>query len=191
MKKILILSAVVPLFYSSCVCTSPDENNPRLTHKEAKKERSIAVQIKDKIFEELQGEGFFKIASSDKYDPDTFICDSYSTILYHPTSIEDARKVICRVVKEYLIAYNNDTRILALLNNAPITTDNLHISVYFLDNNHDTLPAPYISHAECIHGQISYYMLNDDEVSERVGHEFYEDARPLTSPRAATAEPSF
>lgn len=187
MKKILALSALVPLFYSSCVCTNSHE--PLLSPEEARKECRIAKKMNDKIHGELQAEGFFTITSTSTYDPNPFICDSYSTILYHHTDVDDVRNVICRVVKEYLIAYNNDKHIFPLLNDTPITTDNLHISVYFFDNDHDTLPAPYISRVDCSNGQITYYKLNDDEVSEPVWTESYENARSLTSPRAATAEP--
>ncbi len=177
MKKIILLTVLGPLFYSACVCRSCDDD--LLTPEEGRREQVIAEQINDKIHEELQGEGFFKIASRYAYEPEPFISDSYSTILYHYTNIDDVRNVICRMVKEYLIAYNNNERIRPLLQD-PITPDNLRISVYFFDNNHDTLPAPYISLVECVHGKISYYMLNDDEVSERVWHECYEDARSQT-----------
>ena len=187
MKKFILLSALVPLLYSSCVSTCSHE--PLLTPEEARKELAIAKRINDKIHDELQTEGFFKIASTSKYEPEPFICDSYSTILYHHTDVEDIRNVICRVVKEYLIAYNNNTHIFGLLNDTPITTDNLHISVYFFDNDHDTLPAPYISRVECSNSQITYYKLNNDEVSEPAWTESYDNARSLTSPRAATAEP--
>ncbi len=187
MKKIIMLSVLVPLFYSSCAGRSSDDHF--LTPEEAMRERSIAKKINDKIHEELQAEGFFKIASSQKYDPETLIYDSYSTILYHYTAIDEARNVICRVIKEYLIAYNNDELILPLLHNKPITTDNLHISVYFFDNDHDPLPGPYISHVECVDGEIAYYVLNDDEVSEQVWNECYEEVRSLTPSKAATAEP--
>lgn len=185
MKRILILSAVLPFLYCSCVRNS----DTGLTPEEARREQRIAGHINAKIHDELQGEGFFKKDSDAMYEPQALITDSYSTILLHYTEVDEVRDVICRIVKEYLIAYNNENQIRPLLGYKPITTDNLNISVYFYDNDHDTLPAPYISQVECVRGDINYYRLNDDEVSERIAQETYEDAMPLTPRRAATAPP--
>ena len=184
MKKLLLLTA---LLVSSCCTTCRDDCG--LTPEEARKERALAHQMNERIHDELQGEGYFTMDSTEYYGCPPYISDSYSTILYHYTAIEDARNVICRIVKEYLIAYNNDASIRPLFHGGPITPEDLHISVYFYDNNHDTLASPYISRVECNQGQINYYILNDDEVSERVSQEPYEYARDRTPNNAATAKP--
>ncbi len=174
MKKILLLSAFIPFFFSSCVVSTAD----RITNmSEPSKDFPIAAQIKDKINQDLMKEGFFLTNSHGDYHPTiNLICDDYSTILYQYDDFDDVRQLICGVVKKYLIAFNNDAQVRPLLHDYPITPENLQIAIYFFDNNHDTLPAPYISLVECKNGTIEYFVLNEDEVSTCVLSEPFDDA---------------
>ena len=92
------------------------------------------------------------------------------------TEIDDVRDLICKVVNQYLIAYNNNESIRPYLCHYPVTAKNIHLSIYFYDKSHDTLPSPFISRVDCKRGKIHYYMLNDDEVSRVVQTEDFEEA---------------
>ncbi len=167
MKKFILLSA---LLYISCqgperYCLSPEE---------VKIETSIALEINDKIHEELQADGFFITSSREMPCPTLSITEKYKTIIYPYREIDDVRRVITKVVDKYLIAYNNSRAIRPYLCCYPVTADNLHISIYFYDKNQDTLPAPYFSQVECKFGTINYYMLDDDEVPRLVESECFE-----------------
>ncbi len=174
MRKIALLSVILPLFYSSC--SGPATNDCGLTPEDVKIERSIVLKINDKLHEEMRKDGFFSTESKGCVEPRLCICEKYDTILYHYTEIDDVRDLICKVVNQYLIAYNNNESIRPYLCHYPVTAKNIHLSIYFFDKSHDTLPRPFISRVDCKRGKIHYYMLNDDEVSRVVQTEDFEEA---------------
>lgn len=162
--------ALLPLFFTSC--SERSSIDPTITIEEAQNDFHIAQTIKGKINDDLAKDGFFLTTTHGDYHPKiNLICDDYSTILYQYEDVEKVRELIYSVVKKYLVAFNNDATIKPILHNYPLTEENLQISIFFYDNEHQTLSAPYISSVACKNGVIRYYVLNDDEVPTEIAQE--------------------
>ncbi|MBS0637170.1 MAG: hypothetical protein JSS12_06640 [Verrucomicrobia bacterium] len=105
----------------------------------------------------LRKEGFCLAGTGgNSYPTIRYISETYWTSEYQYTSIDDARKLFCRIYEMYEVPFNSDKRIRPYLHNFPLTDENIQISITFFDKDRNDLVLPYIESVYTNKGELIF-----------------------------------
>ncbi len=134
-----------------------------------KEELVICEQMRKSNNQRLAREGIYSYGDGFTYDKTiTSIDGCYYTTAYKFTSVKEAMSFASTFFTEYLKPFNEENKILSSLQNFPLTSKNLQVSINFLDENAHPLETPYISCIDLTRGKltISTYDKNTSKYSD-------------------------
>lgn len=109
----------------------------------------------------------------------TYISEGYRTNRYLFTSVDEARPFFCGIIKEFLESLNADTSIAPLMQNFPLTYDNIQIWINFRDEQWNFYQSPVVSTVYLLRGRIFYVAYDENEKMIKLHNETPEEAFKL------------
>ncbi len=158
MKKQNCMTFFVLLIFLATSCHNLTPHGGGLTGPDEKRKDFVTMdKIQYKIQNTLRKEGFYLTGSGGGgYPAINSIYNGYITRSYKLSSVDEARSLICRFMEMYLTAFNNEKSIRPYLATFPFTSQNIEITISFIDDNHDMLTQPYIEAVYCMRGVVTY-----------------------------------
>lgn len=107
------------------------------------------------------------------------ISEGYTTFIYRFSSVEEVRPFFCSICEELLRSLNAEMGIRQLVQNFPLTANNLDVFIFFYDEDGAILPSIYISKVKLRDGILSYYNKDENDEAHLLLSEPYEEAKKI------------